>query len=958
MKQLLFFICSILTTGLFAQQPVTGKVTDENSGEPLIGAIVLADSGKVVATTDVDGNYRMMLKDGVHYLQVKYTGYTHVPVAVKVAGKPVSADLSCASNMMKEVQIIADVAIDRETPVAFSNVTEEQIKEEGGTRDITMLLNSTPGAYATEQGGGAGDSRVNIRGVDQRSVGVMVDGVPVNDMENGAVYWSNWDGLSDVTRTMQVQRGLGASRLALPSVGGTINILTKGIDQERQFLFKTELGSNATYKTSFGFTSGEFGNGWGVTLAGSRKTSEGWADQTWTDAWSYFFKVQKRAGNHLITLGGNGAPQKHGQRYWKIPVAVYDYQYAAEIGANPDSVYEANNGFTTLYQGDRDRPYTSTWGEVNYADGQTGEVNERVNFYHKPQFNMQHFWSIDTNMTLSTVLYLSLGNGGGTRFNSTPNRDTLTGQYNLTQYYNSNSTNVDALYSSTEHKSTRYLVASMNNHFWYGGISTFTYRATENITAIGGIDVRHYEGYHYSKIYDLFGGDYAIDGSNKNQPNGMGNLQYSMKRNGDTISYNNTSIVNWGGGFVQLEYGTKKWSAFITFTGSSTSYQRFDYFKKKDIVLDDGTVIEQAVGYNEVYYTNGIQSAVAMNNAVITSSGDTTFINNPSGPDYSLVNARAYAWASEYARTAETKKKKFPGFTVKTGANYNINDHYNVFMNVGYMKLAPRFNTVFDNNNKEYPGVKYQEITAGEIGFGARYTSFAANLNLYYTAWKNRPPFGTPSVNFAGDDYTYEMNGLTTITRGIEVDFTWKFLKKFELEGLLSIGDWIYNSAGTVYLYDANYVLQDTTEYSGKGVHMGDAAQTQIGGSLKWKPTEGAWLKVRYTYFDRYYASFDPIKLIDIYDGSGNYVGTNKDHESWMVPSYAMVDLFGGYEYRDLRVGKTNQQIVIGFNFGVFNVLDTKYISDAENGVGFDAGSATVFMGLGRRWTTGLTFTF
>ncbi len=958
MKHIAFSVAfALLTVVSFAQQVVSGKVTDENSGEPLIGAVVVADSGKVVNVTDIDGNYKLTLSDGSHSLQVRYTGYRHEAMTIRVAGRPVTADLQCKSNTLKEVEIIADVAIDRKTPVAFTNVNALQIKQEGGMRDITMLLNSTPGAYATEQGGGAGDSRVNIRGVDQRSVGVLVDGVPVNDMETGAVFWSNWDGLGDVTRTMQVQRGLGASRLALPSVGGTINILTNGIEQKRGFSFRTEMGSNSTNKLSFGFTSGEFGKGWGVTLAGSRKTTLGWADQTWGDAWSYFFKVQKRFGNHLITLGANGAPQKHGQRSWKIPVAIYDREYAANIGVNVDSVYASNNGFTTPFQSDRDLTYTSTWGYVNYADGQTGKFNEKVNFYHKPQFNAQHYWTINDKMSLSTVLYVSYGNGGGTGFNSAPNRDTLTGQYNLTQYYNSNTTNIDALYSATEHKSTRYITASMNNHFWYGGISTFTYQATDELSILAGIDLRHYEGYHYRKIYDLFGGDYATDASNKNQPNGVGNLAYYVKRVGDTIGYSNTSIVNWGGGFIQAEYSKNSWSTFATVTMSTTSYQRFDYFKKMDIVLDD-TVFAQAVGYNEVWYYNGTSSALATNGSTVTTSGDTTFINNQSGQDYTIVGAQSYAWGSDYSRTAETKKKRFPGFTVKTGANYNIDDHYNVFVNVGYMHLAPRFNTVFDDNNKEYPGIKYQQIYAAELGSGMRYASFAANVNLYYTIWQNRPPFGRPTFQYAGDDYTYEMNGLSTTTTGIEVDFSWKPIKTLEITGLMSLGQWTYDAAGTVYLYDASYILVDTIEYSAKGVHMGDAAQTQFGAGIKWKPIDGAYLKASCTYFDRYYASFDPIKLTDLIDGGGNYVGTNRDHESWMMPSYFLVDIFGGYEYRELKVGKNGEEIHVGFNFGIYNLLNTKYISDAENGNQFDAGSSLVFMGLGRRWTTGISFSF
>ncbi|MES2396484.1 MAG: TonB-dependent receptor plug domain-containing protein, partial [Bacteroidota bacterium] len=125
----------------------------------------------------------------------------------------------------------------RETPVAFSNIGAKQIQEELASRDLPMLLNSTPGAYATEQGGGSGDARVTIRGFDQRNVAVLVDGVPVNDMENGQVYWSNWDGLGDVTRNVQVQRGLGASKLALASIGGTMNIITKGIDSKKEISF-------------------------------------------------------------------------------------------------------------------------------------------------------------------------------------------------------------------------------------------------------------------------------------------------------------------------------------------------------------------------------------------------------------------------------------------------------------------------------------------------------------------------------------------------------------------------------------------------------------------------------------------------------------------------------------------------------------------------------------------------
>lgn len=959
MRSLLVF-CLFIFTGysLNAQQVVSGKVSDVSSGEALVGAVVVSDNGKAHAVCNTDGRYTLTLSDGEHLVYVKYIGYSCDTIKVKIAGKPVTLDFACRNAMMKEVEIVADVAIDRKTPVAFSNIGELKIREEAGSRDMTMLLNSTPGAYATEQGGGAGDSRVNIRGADQRNVGVMVDGVPMNDMENGQVYWSNWDGLMDVTRTMQVQRGLGASRLAIPSVGGTINILTRGIDQRQSFTLRTDYGNNNGQKLYVGFNSGEIGKGWGLTMAGSRRTGNGWADQTWTDQWAYFFKVQKRIDKHLFSVSVNGAPQSHGQRFERMPIGILDKKYAEKLGVDTDSLY-ANSTYTTSTQGERGLRYNPNWGFINYTDGQTGLQNQDINFYNKPLFNFSWYWTPTEKISVSTVTYLSKGYGGGTNFNSTPNRDTLTGQLNLTQSYISNTTAIDALYSTTETKSSRVLLASMNNHTWVGALSTATLRASDKLTFLFGLDARYYKGQHYRMVYDLLGGDYYIDNSNKNQPNGVGNLQYSMKRDGDKVGYWNDSYVKWGGTFAQAEFSGLRWSSFVTLTASVTQYQRVDHFKKRDIVLEDGTEIPMIVGYNEVYYTNGTDDGVAQNGSTVTVSGDTTIIDNLSGPNDTLIgNVSSYAWSSDASRTAITKVKTYPGFTVKTGANFNIDEHFNIFMNVGYMNLAPRFNTVFDNNNREYPGVKQQQVFASEMGFGSRFNGIAANINLYHTIWKDKAPYGSPTVSIAGDPYTYDLTGLNCSLSGVELDFNWKPYRTIQIEGIASFGNWVYHSAGSVYLYDANYVLEDTINYSAKGIHMGDAAQSQFGGSVRWEAFPGFYIKPRYTFFARNYANFDPIVLVPVYNNSHVQVGDNSDRESWKAPSYGLLDINAGYEFKETVSKETNRQIKVAFTLSINNVLDTSYISDATNGLNFDASTSLVYMGLGRRWTTGLRFTF
>lgn len=138
--------------------------------------------------------------------------------------------------VLNDVIITSSVAVSRKTPVAVSTVDPVFIEEKLGTQEFPEVLKSTPGIYATKQGGGFGDSKVNIRGFKTENSAMMINGVPMNDMEWGGIYWSNWAGLSDVTRSMQVQRGLGASKVAAPSVGGSINIVTNtNRCQQRRF---------------------------------------------------------------------------------------------------------------------------------------------------------------------------------------------------------------------------------------------------------------------------------------------------------------------------------------------------------------------------------------------------------------------------------------------------------------------------------------------------------------------------------------------------------------------------------------------------------------------------------------------------------------------------------------------------------------------------------------------------
>jgi len=976
---------------------IKGVIKDATSGETLIGASATIKAG-TGAVTDLDGNFSIKVEPGTYTLKAFYVGYETMAQKVVVKDKDVFIEIALESVQLDEVEITANIGTVRETPVAISNISQQKIQEELAGRDITMVMNSTPGVYASESGGGSGDSRVTLRGFDQTNIAVLVDGVPVNDMENGNVFWSNWDGLKDITKTMQIQRGLGATKLAVSSVGGTMNIITLGIDQKPQTTIKREYGNNNYQSTALSYNSGLIKNKFGVVFAGSYKTGDGWVQQTWTEAWSYFIKMQWKVNSrHLLSFGANGSPQKHGQRQNKYTIGTYSPSFADKLGVE-DTLKNmlaggvVNMGTDPGLTADKTitgaRPFQFN-GNVGTLNGE--EYNVFVNFYHKPLFNLSHFWNVNDKFNISTVMYASYGTGGGTGLLNSANANKTSGYINLNTYYTANSTSSltgqNALYSTTEHKSTNIVRASMNDHKWYGLLSTASYQLDTAIRLTFGVDARFYRGSHYRMVYDLMGGDYYVatatsDGktNDNNQIKGYyypsmptykdPNYKNAIKREGDKILYNYDGLVDWGGLFSQIEYKKNKVSAFATLTGSYTGYQRLDYFSRKDVVVGeqakgfkkmmdyfkdnrDDDVLEHIIGYGDtLLYVSKDNYVVYDYFDKVYKSGDTTFVVTytntnmtiPKDTTY-IVGAKQYTIDSKEAQYSRTKKKWYPGFTLKGGANYKINSHYNVYANIGVLQIAPKFNNVYNQNavqSVEYNDAQPQKIISQEIGAGAKFKKFAVNVNIYYTIWKNKPV--APQAIGNDGDFA-NVNGLNASHKGIEFDGTWKIIKNLEFEGALAFAHWAYNDNKVAYLYDDLGVLKDTITMNARGVRLGNAAQHQVSAAMKYYICKGLFIKPRYTFFGRNFADFNVVSLS----------GANSNKNSWQIPDYGVTDLTAGYEF-------TYQGLKMNLNFNVNNVFNTIYINDAVNNAAtaqnFDANSAAVFFGQLRRYVIGIRATF
>ena len=906
----------LIVSTAFAQGKVSGTVTDGKGSLP--GANIVIKGTKIAVSTDFDGKFSINTTANSGELVISFIGYKPKTVKFNGAANVGTVALVADDNQLQEIVVrssVVDVAKDRKTPVAVSTIKAAEIQEKLGSQEFPEILANTPSVYATKSGGGFGDSRINIRGFDQKNVAVLINGVPVNDMENSSVYWSNWAGLSDVTSAMQVQRGLGSSKLAISSVGGTINVVTRSADMKEGGSVSVGFANDNYLKKAFSYSTGVMKNGLSTSVLLSQTTGDGYIDGTKFEGGNYFIGIGYKINpKHDLEFTITGAPQWHNQRSTAPTIAQF-----IKYGSN----------------GEPNRRYNNDWGIL---DGK--EYNFRTNYYHKPIASINWDYKISDKTKLSTVVYGSWGRGGGSngagamrgnRFFS-DNLRLANGIINvdLIKAWNSGNsvvipgtagtstrTLVNGAYqnsASTSNNTTNGItkISSINSHNWYGGVVNLNTKLSERFTLDFGIDARTYRGIHYQNIVDMLGSTNYADNTDVNNANRVLTGTYAARPNLNPffnldyqtakINYNNDGLVNWYGAFTQLEYSTEKLTAFFQGAVSNQGFRRDDYF---------------------LYLTP----------------------NPLSSTDY----------------------KNLLGGNVKGGANYNINDNHNVFVNAGYYSKQPFFNAVYPNNKSLVnENLTNEKVLGLEAGYGFRSAAFNANVNVYHTTWKDRYQRANDADVTNPGGY-YDFAGITQVHSGVEVDMNAKVGDKLKLNGMFSLGKWVYEGNITGRRFDVNnnnISGGTTTTYFVDGTRVGDVAQmtASIGAAYELAPRFN--VDANYRLSDKLFASLDPTKQTS---------ATNKG--TLELPSYGLVD--AGISYRVLL--GTDKSKSLNFRLNINNVFDEVYIAESRTNIfasDFVSGTSgatyasagktfngvadanQVFFGFGRTWNLTLRYNF
>ena len=411
-----------------------------------------------------------------------------------------------------------------------------------------------------------------------------------------------------------------------------------------------------------------------------------------------------------------------------------------------------------------------------------------------------------------------------------------------------------------------------------------------------------------------------------------------------------------------MELDKYNYSAFVNVSGAHSWCRAIDYFRPNVVTLNDTTY---EVRSTDEYRVLGDTEWLS----------DTTFLTSD----------------HEGLATYKTDWERLNSATIKAGGNYNFNEWLNAYVNVGYLNRAPLFNSVFDIRNNVIEGYENQFVKALEAGVKFSKGKFASNVNAYRTV-KNKPVnrfYGlsglwkdsTLSVyadtttlagrqalialaesNASVEDWNavaedviedvdrnlgYNLLNADAVHSGIEWDFAYNPTAKWNIQGVVSAGNWRWTSNERVDLINSatNTFVTRLTDQSIadtlvnlNGVKVGDAAQRQISLAASYRPRRGTYFSIRNTWFWQHYADFSP----------GDVITEGEPKDVWITPGYALLNFNAGTTF-DLA-----DKALLRLRLSVTNALDVLYVSDATNNsnyatttYGLEGGSgwAEVFLG-------------
>jgi len=819
-KKLPLFLTLLLafSTATLAQDQkesalVKGRLVIESSEEPANDVQITIPYLKLLTTSDGKGDFTFsQVAFGTHRMVISSQGSKSDTISILVDKSVV--DLG--SMIVSQTAAHGFQALELPT-ISLDQSFETSDHERVSSQSVSSLLTASRDPFLNTAAYTFGANRFQTRGYERNQQEILINGVPVNDIETGDPFWNQWGGLNDVFRNRNSTYGLQPADYAFGGVNGSVYLDATAASQRKQTRVTYSL-TNRTYRNRLMLTqsSGVSKKGWAYSLSFSKRwAKEGYVPGTFYDGYSYYASVSKRIRmKHTISLTTFGAPTRRGKMAGSYQEA---YNLAGSNFYNPNWGYlngeKRNAKVANLYQPITMLNYEYTpdnsfhWNTVvSYQFGKN--KNSSLDWYNAADPRPDYYKKLPSYYLLGATANLAAAE---------TNRETFIAnhQINWDDLYHTNSLNVIAIPnangtpSADSGKRSLYVIGSDVDDIKKWTFSTCLQKALNNhITVYTGANYIAQQTESYREMDDLLGGDFFLNVNSFTERNYAGTTTLNQN---DINSPN--QLIKKGDKYLYdyiVRFTKAWWWGQAAFT-----YNKVDFF------------LASNYGFNsfqrEGLYRNGL-----------------------------------YATANESFGKGE--KQTFSVYGLKAGVTYKINGRNYLFVNAGMASNAPTVDaTYFSARSRnavvEDPATeKYQSVEGGYLHrspkANARVVGYVTDMKdqsevqrFYYT--------GTGTSNAMVD---YVLQHMDTRNIGTELAFEYKLTPAFSAAAIAAIGQSFYTNDPIVTRHYENTVdAAEKEDVFIKNYYLGVGPQSAYSLAMNYRSKQYWMANLNFNYFDRNY---------------------------------------------------------------------------------------------------------
>ena len=750
---------------------------------------------------------------------------------------------------------------------------------DASTQNISSVLTAGRDPFFSAASFNFSAVRFKIRGYDADLFSAYMNGIPMENLDNGYTPFGLWGGLNDVMRNRDLSIGLRYNTFAYGDLGSVTNYDTRASKQRAQ----TQVGyaisnRNYTHRITLTHSTGLSKKGWAFTFSGSRRyADEGYVTGTYYNGWSWFAGLDKRLGQkHLLSLVGFAAPTENGKQ-----------------GASVQETRDLKN----------DNFYNPYWG---YQNGK--KRNAYVGKTNQPVFILTHDFRVSNSSSLVTAVGYAFGDRSSSTldwynaadprpdyyrylpsYQTDPNlkaqvtdqwlNNTNVSQINFDRMFDANRSNIETV-NGTTGKRSRYMIGEYVTNTKRLNINTvFNKRMNNHLDFTGGISYQYQKNNYYKRLDDLLGGDFFVDlnqFAERSYPNAPDVNQNDLNRP--------NRIVKEGDRYgYDYDIDIHKTAAWLQ---SVLKYKKIDFFASME------------VSQTKFWRTGNVRSGLYPNNSF-----------------------------------GKSQENIFANYAVKTGLTYKIDGRNYLYANGTYMTRAPFFENVYISprtRDFQQANTTSETIKSVEAGYVLNAPKIRARISGYYTSFED----GMNVMSFYHDVYqnfvNYALNNIDKVHFGGELGFEAKIMPNVTANGAVALGRYYYNSRqnSTTTLDNTTGILSRDTIFA-QDYRVGGTPQEAYSLGFTYRSPKFWTVSLTGNYFDQMWLDINPLRRT-----SSAVDGLDPKSELWnsilgqqQFKRQFTLDLFAYYSWklpRNMAINKKGTFLV--FNLGINNLLNNKDI--------------------------------